>query len=299
MAIRLSREPGRFTVLLTEAAWLDPALVAPELSRALKLPRSDTVRACRLQRGILMEGASADGAEAAVKALADFGISALAVPDAEMPILPRPVHVSLAQVTPDGFATPSVTGAGLPKLWPWPGLALLAGGILMDPGAQAAALFDKVEKDSISEATDRQSVAARQLEKARNRVFPLSAELARPGREVGEALEAALSGKSPGIETEVEGFGKVGSVLDLLFTRPFERLRITGSGRITGLEHSASRARNLHMAVKEIAPLAAQAAQPGATLALAHGADSGEYLFEDLSQFDNYCRWVYYWKLRR
>jgi hypothetical protein len=299
MAVRLSREAGRFCVLLSAAAWLDPALVAPELSRALKLPRSDTVRACRLQRGILFEGAEQAAAEAAVKVLGDFGVEALCVPDAELPLLPKAVQVSLSQVTPGGFATPSIAGAGLPKLWKWDDLAMLAGGILMDPAVQTAGLIDKIEEAGFSDATDRQSMAARQLEKARSRVFPLANEIARGGQAVGEALEAALAGKSPGVQSEVEGFGKVGTVLDLVFTRPFERLRITGNSRITGLEHSASRARNLHLAVKEIAACAGAATQPGATLALAHGADSGEYLFEDLTQFDSYCRWVYFWRLRR
>jgi hypothetical protein len=40
------------------------------------------------------------------------------------------------------------------------------------------------------------------------------------------------------------------------------------------------------------------ASQPGATLALIEGADSGEYLFEDLNQFDMYSRWVYYKRVR-
>jgi hypothetical protein len=299
MAVRLSREPGRFSVLLKEAAWLDPALVAPELARVLKLPRSDTVRACRLQRGVLFEGAAQEAAAAAVAALADFGVNALSVPDADVPILPKPVHVSLAQLTAEGFSTPSITGAGMPKLWKWSDLALVTGGILMDPQAQAAGLFDKIEESGVADAQDRQAVAAKQLERARSRVFPLAAEIAREGREVGEALEAALSGKAPGIETEVEGFGKIGSVLDLVFTKPFERIRVTGKARITGMDHSANRARNLHLAVKEIAARAAGATQPGATLALAHGADSGEYLFEDLAQFDMYCRWVYDWRLQR
>jgi hypothetical protein len=299
MAVRLSREPGRFSVLLKEAVWLDPALVAPELARALKLPRSDTVRACRLQRGVLFEGAMQDAANAAVAALADFGIQALSVPDGDVPLLPKPVHVSLAQITPEGFATPSITGAGMPKLWKWSDLALVTGGILMDPQAQAAGLFDKIEETGVADAQDRQAVAAKQLEKARSRVFPLAAEIARQGTEVGEALEAALSGKAPGLESEIDGFGKIGSVLDLVFTKPFERIRITGKARLTGVDYSANRARNLHLAVKEISARASSATQPGATLALAHGADSGEYLFEDLAQFDAYCRWVYYWRLQR
>lgn len=295
----MSREPGRFSVLLKEAVWLDPALVAPELARALKLPRSDTVRACRLQRGILVEGAPEDGAENAVSVLKDFGANAIFVPDTEVPILPKPVHVSLASVEPDGLATPSVSGTGMPKLWKWDDLALLAAGILMDPQAQAAGLFDKIEEAGVADAQDRQSVAARQLERARNRVFPLAAEIARASSEVGQALEAALSGKSSAIEPEIEGFGRIGTLLDFVFTKPFERLRITGKARITGIEHTASRARNLHLALREVAPHARDASQPGATLALFEGTDSGEYLFEDLNQFDMYCRWVYYWRLKR
>jgi hypothetical protein len=299
MAVRLSREAGRFSLLLKGAAWLDPALVAPELARALKLPRSDTVRACRLQRGILIEGAEQARAEDAVKALAEFGVHALAVPDDDVPILPKPVHISLSQVQAEGLATPSVTGAGMPKLWKWEDLALLAGGILIDPQAQSAGLFDKLEESEMADAQDRQAVAARQLERARSRVFPLVAQIARTGGEVGEALEAALKGRSTTLEHEVEGFGKIGTLIDLVFTKPFERLRITGKARVQGIEHSTNRARTLHLTLKEIAPHASNATQPGATLALVHGADSGDYVFEDAPQFDMYCRWVYYWRLHR
>lgn len=299
MAVRLSREAGRFCVLLEKSSWLDPALVAPELARVLKLTRSDTVRACRLQRGILFEGATAEQANNTVRALGEFDVAALSVPDIEMPLLPKPVHVSLSQVTPEGFATPSINGPGLPKLWKWEDLAMLAGGILMDPAVQAGGLFDRIEEAGFSDADDRQTMAATQLEKARSRVFPLANEIERGGREVGEALEAALSGRGPTVESEVEGFGKVGTLIDLVFTRPFERLRVTGKARVAGLEHTASKARNLHTAIKEISAKATQATQPGSTLALVHGADSGEYLFEDTSQFDSYCRWVYFWRVRR
>lgn len=299
MAVRLSREAGRFSVLLEKSSWLDPALVAPELARVLKLPRSDTVRACRLQRGILFEGVEQEPAEDAVRALADYEVAALAVPDTDVPLLPKPVHVSLSQVTDEGFGTPSITGAGMPKLWKWDNLAMLAGGVIMDPDALAAGLLDKIEGEGFTDPEDRQSMAARQLEKARSRVFPLADEIKRGGKEVGEALEAALSGRVTPQESEVEGFGHVQTLLDLLFTKPFERLRITSKGRISGLEHSTSAARNLHLAVKEVAAKAGRATQPGSTLALAHGADSGEYLFEDMGQFDDYCRWVYYWRLRR
>ena len=298
MAVRLSREPGGYSVLLAKTEWLDPALIAPELAGVLKLPRSDTVRACRLQRGIVFEGAEQARAAEAVKVLGDFGVEALAVPDDDVPILPRPVLVSLSHIEEKGFATPSVSGAGLPKLWEWGNLVQFAAGILIDPQAQSAGLFDKVE-DGFSEAEDRQNVAARQLERARSRVFPLTSEIENAGKEVGAALEAALSGKAPTVEHEVEGFGKVGTVIDLVFTKPFERLRVTGSGRVTGLEHTGSRARNLHAAVKQISTHAPGATQPGATIALAHGADSGEYVFEDLAQFDYYCRWAYFWRLRR
>lgn len=298
MAVRLSREPGGFSVLLSKTDWLDPALIAPELARVLKLPRSDTVRACRLQRGIVFEGAEQHKADDAVKVLGEYGVDALAVADDEVPIMPKPVMVSLSHIEEKGFATPSVSGAGLPKLWEWGNLVQFAAGILIDPQAQSAGLFDKVE-EGFSEAADRQSVAARQLERARSRVFPLTAEIENAGKEVGEALEAALSGKASAIEHEVEGFGKIGTVIDLVFTKPFERLRVTGAGRVTGLEHTASRARNLHSAVKAIAKHAPGATQPGATIALAHGADSGEYVFEDLAQFDSYCRWAYFWRLKR
>lgn len=299
MAVKLSREAGGFSVLLKETAWLDPALMAPELASALKLPRSDTVRACRLQRGILFEGASGGQARACVDALEGFEVEAISVPDDEVPLLPKPVNVSLARIEDAGLATPSIKGAGMPSLWAWENLALVAGAILMDPDVQTPGLLDKIDDSGFAAPSDRQNMAARQLDKARKRVFPLRAEIDGGRQNMGDALEAALARKGGVGDREVEGFGKVDTAIDFVFVKPFDRLRITGAGRIAGLERTPSRARNLHVALKDITARAHAATQPGATLALAHGADSGEYVFEDLAQFDHYCRWAYFWRLQR
>ncbi len=264
----------------------------------MKLPRSDTVRACRLQRGILFEGATAEQAEAAVDVLRGFNVEAVAVPDDDLPIMPKPLHVSLARIDDDGLATPSIRSPGLPDVWQWRDLALLSGGIIVDPQALTAGLFDKVEEAGFSDADDRRSMAARALEKARGRVFPLRAEIAAGRDGMADALEAALVRRGGLSEYEVDGFGRVETVIDLVFHRPFERLRLTGASRIGNRERTGNKARELHAAVHEIAGLTPFATHPGATLALADGADSGEYVFEDLGQFDNYCRWVYYWRLR-
>jgi hypothetical protein len=111
-------------------------------------------------------------------------------------------------------------------------------------------------------------------------------------------LQAAISGKG-GEGEAVEGFGSVSTVIDVLFTRPLERLRFTGTSRITSIRRSSSHARDLHVAIAELARGATQATLPGATLALAHGADSGDYVFEDIQQFEAHCRWAYLWRLRR
>lgn len=298
MTVRLSREPGRFSVLLKEVAWLDPSLIAPELSKALGLPRSDTIRACRVQRGVLFEGATRQQADATVATLKTFDIASKAISDSDVPLLPRPANVSLSRIEDDGLATPSLRGAGLPQTWDWNRLAMVVGGILIDPDMQTPGLFDRVDDESVSELADRQSMASRQLDKARGRVFPMKQEIENHKRNVGEALEAALAGKGASGNYVVEGFGKIDTVLDFVFLTPFDRLRITGRGRIAGLEHSPSKARNLHVALKRISPLAPGATQPGGTLALVHGADSGDYVFEDIVQFDAYCRWVYHGRLK-
>ncbi|MBX3460414.1 MAG: hypothetical protein KF696_10710 [Planctomycetes bacterium] len=298
MSVRISREPGHFAVLLNQPSWLDPGLYGPDLARALGLPRSDTVRMCRLQRGILFEGGTEVQAAAAVKLLSDHGIAASAVPDDALPLLPKPVHVSLANIDPEGLGTPSLAGGGLPREWQWENLALMCAGILVGADAQTAALMEKVEEDTLADAQDRRSLAERTLEKARSRVFPMKAELARPGGDVADALASALTRRKPA-ETTVEGFGAISVVLDMLFTRPLERLRINGDSRVTNLPRSGSRAVDLHRAVNELARLATSATIPGAALALADGADSGDYVFEDLVQFDDHCRWAYYGRLQR
>lgn len=298
MAVRLSREPGRFCVVLEKPVWLEPALFAAPLAGALGIGRSDSVRICRLQRGILFEGATEQQARDVVDMLAAAGIAASAEADTALPLLPKPVHVSVASIEDDGLATPSLVGAGLPKVWAWPDLALLCGGILIGPEAHTSSLVDTIGDEVLAEAEDRRSLAARTLEKARLRVFPLRAEVERPEPQMGDTLHAALSGKGSE-NAAVEGFGAVSTVIDLLFTRPLERLRVAGSSRLTSIRRSSSRARDTHVAVAEIARHATQATLPGAALALADGADSGDYVFEDVQQFESHCRWAYFWRLRR
>lgn len=298
MSVKLSRDSVGFAVVLDQPAWLDPGLFAPELARALALPRSDTVRICRLQRGILFEGGTEQQARAALALLGEHGIAAAVVPDSDLPLLPKPLHVSLASIDPDALGTPSLAGPGVPRRWPWDNLALVCAGILVGLDAQTAALIDKVEVETLADQQDRRSLAEKTLERARSRVFPLKAQLARPGADIADALASALARRKPA-DTAIEGFGTIDVVLDLLFTNPLERLRLNGDSRVTNLPRSGSRAADLYRAVAEVARLGHAASIPGATLALADGADSGDYVFEDLAQFDAHCRWAYYGRLRQ
>lgn len=299
MAVKLSRDPGGHSVVLAGTQWLDPALLAPPMAVAMKLPRSDTIRACRLQRGILFEGATQAAAQQVVDLLASHHVEALALPDADLPLLPKPVLVSLANVDGTGLGTPSLQGAGLPKSWDWNHLALVAAGITLDPAQQAAGLAEKMDSSAMEDRQDRVAMAQRALEKARTRVFPLQEELRRGEPELGAALQAALSGAKVAEQEAASGFGRVGTVVDILFVKPYERLRLTDKCRVQGLARTGSVARNLHALVKALETQADSATLSGTTLALAAGADSGEYLFEDLAQFDDYCRWAYFWRLRR
>ncbi|MCC7509467.1 MAG: hypothetical protein IT464_08840 [Planctomycetes bacterium] len=299
MAVILSRDAGRFSVVLLESLWLDPGRFADDLARALGVQRADAVRMCRLQRGILLQGATQPQADAAIELLKAHDVSAVSIADDAVPIIPKPVQVSVVSLDRDGLSTPSLTGAGLPKTWAWDDLALVCGGVLVGADAQAASLVEKVDESALSEAEDRRSLAARALERARDRVFPLRFELERPEPDVAGALAAALSRKTIRTAPEVDGFGRISTVIDLVFTKPYERLRITSASRVLGIDRSASPARDLHLAVALLAKLAAGATLPGAALALAHGADSGEYVFEDMQQFDAHCRWAYLMRLRR
>lgn len=286
-------------MLLARGAWLDPALLAPEISAAMKPPRGDSVRACRYQRGILFEGAARQAADALVDTLKLHAIEALAVPDDQVPILPRPVQVSLASIGADGLHTPSLQGAGMPQVWDWNNLALVCSGILLDPAQQAAGIVDKMDKAALEEADDRALLAQRALERARTRVFPLAEELRRGDPEVAEALQAALAGARLQQPEALGGYGRIGTVVDIVFGRPLERLRLTEKSRVQGLARTGSVARNLHTLLKALVEQSDNASLSGTTIALAAGADSGDYLFEDAGQFDDYCRWAYYWKLKR
>jgi hypothetical protein len=298
MVVRLSRGQGCFSVVLREPVWLEPALFAPDFARILRIPRSDSVRICRLQRGILFEGAQQTQALTITELLASHGITAVAVPDEELPLLPKPLRAAVAAIEDDGLATPSIVGAGMPQLWRWEDLALLCAGILVGKEAQAAALLDTIGEAALAEHEDRRSVAARSLERARQRVFPLRDEIARPEPQVADALKAALAGTSLP-DQPVPGFGMVSTVMDLVFTRPLERIRIDNTSRLLGMSRSSSRARDLHLATAAMARVATRAKLPGAAIALAHGADAGDYVFEDMPQFEAHCRWAYFWRLRQ
>jgi hypothetical protein len=286
-------------VVLARTAWLDPVLLAPLISTRMKLARGDAIRTCRLQRGILFEGAERIAAEELAARLTEQGHETIAVPDAEFPILPRPITVLMAGVEPDGLAALSIHGAGIPPRWPWDGLALVAAGIMLDPNQQAAALADKLDPMALEDPQDRQALSQAALERARTRAFPLADELKRAEPEVTQAIQAAMTGGKAPPQQALGGFGNIGTAIDIIFTRPFERLRLTHKSRVQGLERSAYTARNLYAAVKEIESRADSATLSGTTLAVAAGADSGEYLFEDAAQFDDYCRWAWFWRMRR
>ncbi len=296
MTVRLSREPGRFSVVLHDAAWVDAEQFAAPLASALSLPRSDTVRMCRLQRGILLEGATQEQAQAAADVLAGGGVQATAVADEAMPLLPKAVHVAIVSLEPAGFMTPSLQGAGMPQIWSWDDLRLVCAGILVGPQAQASSLVDKVAETSMDDPQDRRSMAARALEKARMRVFPLRGEITEPEPEPALALGEALRGS--GASREVPGFGVIGTVIDMVFTDPFERLRVTEKSRATSLQRSSSRARDAHMAVAEIARVAPRATLPQAAGLFARGVDAGDYVFDDMSQFEAHCRWAWFRHLK-
>jgi hypothetical protein len=296
MVCKLSNSPDGFSLVLMSPQWLEPEQLAPRLALALRVPRADAVRMCRRQRGILCVGVPHEQAVAAAEVLAKDGIEVRLMPDIEVPLLPNAVEVSVAALVDGGLATPSVCGIGMPEVWRYEDLALITSGILMDPSQQAAKLMDTVGEGALADAEDRRMLASGLLERARQRVFPLQAELARDEPQVAEALTAALRGEGKP-DSEVPGFGTVSTVVDLVFTRPFERLRLTHTSRVQGIARSRNRARMLHDLLRAVVPRASMATIAGTTLAIQQGADSGEYVFEDLQQFDAYSRWAYWRRL--
>ncbi len=294
MAVKLSRESGQFSLLLAEVKWLDVSGLAPKLAAALRVTKSDALRALRQQRGILLEGLSEVQAKAAQDAMRAEGVLTRIVADAEVPSLSKPLEVSLIRVGEHDFETPSVVGAGLPQLWPWENLALACGGIILDGAVQADKLTVALEQGLHEEADVRKAHALRQLEKARERVFPLSAEIRRPEPELADALTAAARAKAGKKEKRaIEGeFGEVQTVLDLVFVKPLERLRVSARTRVQDLARSVFPAKQLHIIAAAVAPHAKSKAS-SSLKDLATSTDCGSYLFEDLLQFDDYCRWCF------
>lgn len=291
MAVHLSREEGRFSLLLRKPVWLEAGDLAAPLALALRVPRSDTVRMCRLQRGILFQGATEEAAARALAVLAEGGVEAEVVPDADVPLLGRALEPMVVEFTEEGLRTPSLAGAGLPALWPWDALAMVSAGIQADPGADAEGFLGGIDRDLLQEAEVRKAGARRRLERARERVYPLREVLAK-----SEPQAAELLARHAGKAGDEDPHRRVRTRLDLIFTRPFERIRLTEQCRALGRDHSAWPARNLQAMLKELVALAPQAGLTGASLALLHEADAGDYLFDDDATFDDYCRWS--WRQR-
>lgn len=294
MAVKLSRKQGQFSLVLAEVKWLDVSGLAPKLAAALRVTKSDAVRALRQQRGILLEGLSDEQAKAAQVALQAESVQTHVLPDAAVPVLSKPLEISLIRISEHHFETPSVVGAGLPQLWPWENLALACGGIILDGAVQIERLSTALEQGLNEDADVRKAHAQRHLEKARERVFPLSAEIRRPEPEIADALTAAARAKAgkkekPAMEGE---FGTLQTVLDLVFVNPLERLRVTAKTRVQDLPRSVYPAKQLHIIAAAIAPHAGTHAAKSLT-DLATSTDSGSYLFEDALQFDDYCRWCF------
>ncbi|MBV6516653.1 MAG: hypothetical protein HPKKFMNG_02340 [Planctomycetes bacterium] len=298
MAVKLSREPGLFSVLLDKPAAPDVGLLAPLLAQRVSITRSDAVRALRQQRGIILEGLSAERAEAARELLSGEGMEPRVVADAVVPAQSKALEIALARLDEHCFETPSLQGAGLPQLWPWEHLVVAVGGLIIDARAQAERLTSGLENGLIHEAEVRKAQAQRMLEKSRLRVFPLSTELGRDEPQLAEALASAqrarlarAKGEKPA-EPALEGeFGRISTRLDLFFTRPFERLRVTEKSHVQELQRSALPAKQLHTLAATLAQKVPAEKLAPSTWMLAAGSDSGEYLFDDGPQFDDYCRW--------
>lgn len=294
MAVKLSRKSGQFALLLAEVKWLDVSGLAPKLAAALRVTKSDAVRALRQQKGILVEGVSQEQAQAACAALKAEGVEANAVAETEVPALPKALEVSLIRIGEHTFETPSLVGAGLPQIWPWEDLLLACGGIVLDASAQIEKLASTLERGDNEDADVRKAHAQRQLERARERVFPLSAEVGRAEPELFDALSAAARARKGKNEkpADVGEFGNLRTMLDLVFRHPFERLRITARTRVQDLPRSVHPAKQLHLiAAAAITQISKRACQ--SFLDLARAVDSSSYIFEDLAQFDDYCRWCF------
>lgn len=294
MAVTLSRKAGHFTIVLPEVRWLDVSGVAPRLAAALRVTKSDAARMLRQQKGILAQGVGEEAAHAAVSTLQEAQVPARAVRDDEVPALPKALEIALIRIGEHDFETPSVVGAGLPQIWPWDSLLLACGGIIVDSTIQIGKLTSTLEGMTSDEADVRKAHARRQLERARERVFPLGSEVRKAEPELGETLSASARAKS-GSKAKPEPadeFDNVKTVIDLLFSKPLERLRITAKTRVQDLPRSVHPAKQLHIIAAALQPHLGNRGC-NALAALAAGTDSGSYLFEDLVQFDDYCRWCF------
>lgn len=293
MAVTLSRKAGQFTIVLPEVRWLDVGTLAPKLAAALRVTKSDAVRMLRQHKGILVQGASEEAALAAVNTLKAEQVNAAVMRDEDVPSLPKALEVSLVRVGDHDFETPSVVGAGLPQLWPWENLLLACGGIVLDATTQMEKLSSSLREVASEDADVRKAHAQRQLERARERVFPLASEIRKSEPELGDALSASARAKSGEKSTPALGeFDNVKTVIDLVFRQPLERLRISAKTRFHDLPRSVHPAKQLHVVAAAILRHAGERAC-AALAALATGTDSGAYLFEDLAQFDDYCRWCF------
>jgi hypothetical protein len=116
----------RFALVLLDTA-LPPTggEVYGEIARLLGRVRYDVIGGFKRSPGVPFEDLDTDGAQAAVRALADAGVRAVAVPAAQLPALPRVLTVHNTALLNDGLSI-QTDYAGTRQEVPWEQLAALS-----------------------------------------------------------------------------------------------------------------------------------------------------------------------------
>lgn len=291
--------------MLNEHHWLDPREWAEDLAREVGCTRMDATRACRQQRGILFAGATVEQASNAIAVLDKKGVSAAVIDDSDVPVLPKPLDVGMAQLDGDMLGTPSLTGIGVPQIWAFDDIRMIVAGIIMDPESEAAGTISRLDQGFLDDASDRKVMAERHLQKVGQRAFPLREELERKTAPVLEAIQSAFNAKTKSKKKKANEtaedlgpYGRYRVAIDVFMARPLERLRFSEQTRIKEIGRQENAAQSLVTSLGFLVERAAGAFLPVSAEAVLDRRDSALYLFESETQFDDYCRWCWWSMLR-
>lgn len=250
-----------YALLLARDGRVPVTTLAQRLATALDRAPNEVTRSLRQSPWILARNVSAVALDPVFEVLSDAGVTAKAVPETWMPVLPRALRLRNADVMEKGLFLLAAEPPAPPFL-PWKDLGIVSGGIVTIGEEEAHHFAGLEDSGSILTATYPGLGAT-----------PGSAPLASGRRKAEDHL-----------------------LVDLLFEGAGEwRLRIDGGDfnyDFLKAEMQPSSRENLRLLLMKVRERAPEALFTDRTLAFLAGDPSASYRFRSLAAFETHDLWV-------